>query len=109
MSNDHIKRRRAKLFAQQRGKCHWCGRKCINSTEPPVHGKRMAPNRATLDHLRDRFDPTRQDPPRRGESRYVMACSNCNHKRGVASVRAQPVEAIRARSQPSQRQQQAAE
>lgn len=64
----------------------------------PPKLKRLPANLATLDHLRDRFDPTRRIPAR-GDKRRVMACNACNNLRGQIRQRMQPIEELRRRSQ----------
>ncbi|MGH2711373.1 MAG: hypothetical protein ACRDH9_09250 [Actinomycetota bacterium] len=44
-------------------------------------------NLATVDHLRDRYDPTRHEPAN-GEVRRVLACWKCNHDRERARTAA---------------------
>lgn len=83
MSNPQKTKRRAALFVQQSGLCHWCG--CAMSF-PAVYpkldkGQKLPVDLCTLDHLRDRFDPLRRKQGR-GEQRYVAACWQCNNDRG---------------------------
>ena len=92
-----IIRRRAALFREQGGLCYWCKRECVLIVWIPKRKVAIPRNLATLDHLRDRFHPGRQEPAR-GDKRYVMACWECNHERGRQSVRSQPIEELRKRS-----------
>ena len=94
MGNEWKKRRRHALFVAQDGKCHWCGRACIEAVVSP---KKRPPNLATLDHLNDRFHPHRRVPAN-GEQRLVMACHACNNRRGRESCAAQPLAELRRRS-----------
>lgn len=48
-----------------------------------VHDNGKETRRATIDHLRDRFDPTRRQPNRTREERTVLACLECNNRRGA--------------------------
>lgn len=73
-----------------------------------VRGK-FPPTMATLDHLRDRSNPTRHIPPKGYEQRWVMACWQCNNDRGRAVELAKPIEERRARSGRSPQQQEAAQ
>lgn len=57
--------------------CHWCG---IETVLVEGHSKETIRNKATLDHMDDRFDPMRGK--RGGERRVVLACWDCNHRRG---------------------------
>jgi hypothetical protein len=49
-------------------------------------GRRLT--EATLDHIYSRLHPKRLTKPEPGERRYVMACSQCNCRRGREDVRA---------------------
>lgn len=103
MKLDKRKRRRANLWRQQQGKCHWCGVAMMHwndwyAQHRTARGGWQPPRLATIDHLRDRFAPTRQERAQ-GEQRWVLACSACNHKRGVENQKAQPIEVLRERSQ----------
>lgn len=85
------KARRLRLWKEQEGRCYWCH--CL-TVLPPGGRKprryRYAPNEATLDHLRDRLDPLRRTDPG-GEQRHVMACNECNNRRGRLSVENQSI------------------
>lgn len=50
------------------------------------HPKPKPKNLATIDHLEDRFSPFRG--AFQGECRHVLACDECNNKRGAASQEA---------------------
>lgn len=67
-------KRRLRLFKQQKGLCHWCGKQCrlING------GKWMF----TVDHLIHRMDPIRKTPGWQRQQRTVGACVGCNRRRG---------------------------
>lgn len=78
------RQKRAALFAQQRGLCHWCQQPMIFQDWVPP-GTQLA-NTCTLDHLRDKFDPLRRMRPTCGERRLVAACYSCNQDRGAARV-----------------------
>lgn len=112
--------RRDRLWAAQQGLCHWCqvqmmhwndlhsdpGKAIkygIKSTElagaKNINLKSMPLMLATIDHLRDRFDSTRQDRPLNREQRWVLACWKCNHDRGRAREAEQSIEVLRDRAQ----------
>ena len=92
-------RRRRNLFERQKGRCHWCRAEMVL---PPDgrHVKHMAPNTATIEHLRDRFDPTRTERLKfnQPDRRWVLACLACNNKRGAQRQAAQGKEELRRRS-----------
>lgn len=77
---EYKKRRRAQLFHQQHGRCHWC---CQPMTLPELYPPdgRLAPDICTLDHLFDRTNPCRSNVTH-GIPRYVAACHSCNQDRG---------------------------
>lgn len=79
MTGQDKKKRRAKLFREQSGLCHWC-RQPMRMLH--VEGGDQPPDLCTLDHLRDRFDPARRQPAN-GEKRLVAACFKCNNDRGA--------------------------
>lgn len=80
-------RRLQRLFKREGGLCYWC--EC-----PMVLGEagvvtKSFPSLATVDHLRDRLNPTRYDDLARGEGhddRVVCACYECNCWRGTKAV-----------------------
>ena len=78
MSTKASQRRLAKLH-KRNPQCHWCPR--ITTLMLGVNTKATVRQRATLDHLDDRFSPMRGRHPR-GIERTVLACWDCNHKRG---------------------------
>lgn len=81
MSGKRHAKRRAVLFQEQGGLCHWC-KQPMQLLTMPEQPKSMPLDLCTIDHLRDRFDPARREVAR-GERRLVAACWDCNHKRGV--------------------------
>jgi hypothetical protein len=58
----------------------------------------MPPTLATIDHLRDRLDPTRQIEPINSEQRLVLACWDCNTQRGAQRVAELPIEELHRRA-----------
>ena len=75
MSHEKRRRRLAKLH-QRDPHCHWCRQPTVFLR---IHTKHTIRNRATFDHLDDRFDPMRGRL--HGQERSVLACWDCNHKR----------------------------
>lgn len=69
-----------KLFAAK-PHCHWCGRLTVLLPEVPQIRGKIPWNAATIDHLRSRYDPKRQEPVTAGEIRLVLACWRCNNER----------------------------
>jgi hypothetical protein len=86
-----LRRRRIALWHAQEGKCYWCHCDTV-LVEPVAKRKEQPHNMATLDHLRSRFDPTRREKPKRGEQRLVMACQECNHRRGAEEIASRSIE-----------------
>lgn len=82
---------------RQDPRCAWCGRVTVLVT--PRRHEAPPPNMATVDHLRDRYDPTRGEPLRgRPEVRRVLACLECNHGRAERKTAALPIEELHRRS-----------
>ena len=108
MGNNHrshtIRRRREYLW-KQNPHCHWCGRKTIPPEEVTVklvkHGAvfakeiRYEPLMATLDHLNSRFVELLGEPLA-GNIRdtTVLACRECNNKRGKEEAKTVSKEAL---------------
>lgn len=96
-STKDTERKRMSLFRRQDGRCYWCA--CDLVVSPPgKHIKSPPPNLATIEHLRDRFDPTRWERNRNGERRLVLACLECNNRRGAENQAAAGKEELRRRS-----------
>lgn len=73
--------------------CHWCG---IETVLPEVwkkknKGGRLPPNLATIDHMRQRGDPSRRGDEY-GRRINVLACYSCNNKRGAEFIKSQSSE-----------------
>lgn len=77
----NLRKRREKLWKEKKGKCYWCG---VETDLPPrgVSHIRLPAITATIDHLRTRFDSSRQSPNNSNEERLVLACLECNAIRG---------------------------
>lgn len=105
---------RRKRWKQQQGRCYICqgsmmhwddlrndpgkaekyGVTVIRGT---IRIKRTPPDMATMFHLRDRYDPTRQDV--NNERRVVLACAACAQKTSDERTRSRPIEELHARAQ----------
>lgn len=72
------RRRRERLFAEQDGKCFWCG--CDMELIVSTDG-RLPPHAATTDHLYPRNSFERRYHRASG---YVCACFRCNNTRSDA-------------------------
>lgn len=78
-----IRRVRERLAAQQGGKCYWCGDELILG-KGPADGAQH-PRQATLDHI----IPTSLGGPKGPTlGNVVVACQDCNTRRGNESARA---------------------
>ena len=78
---------RERLWYEQGGLCHWCGREM----EWTPLGEKQHPsgNQITIDHLDDypNRDIRVRMRPFRPLKRLVLACASCNHSRGVSGQR----------------------
>tara|TARA_Y100000034_G_C6860043_1_gene391303 strand:- start:289 stop:654 length:366 start_codon:yes stop_codon:yes gene_type:complete len=54
---------------------------------------------ATIEHLRSRWHPQRQDPVLPGEERTSLSCWKCNNEKGAEDERNQGILVLQARSQ----------
>lgn len=77
----NIRKRRDKLWQDKKAQCYWCR---IETILPPRGATRIEhkDNLATLDHLRSRLKPNRQEPNTTNEERTVLSCWKCNNIRG---------------------------
>lgn len=94
IKRERYRRRLARLYARDCN-CHWCRKPTILMLG--VHDAGREKRRATIDHLRDRFDPTRTEPNPKWAERTVLACLECNNRRG-AERQAECVELQRRKS-----------
>lgn len=97
------KTKRQQLFFmwKRNPSCHWCGRDTMLVLRTEAHPHNKVPPRddeATIDHLRSRFDPTRQEPNLNHEFRRVLACWRCNNERSRAEQAQRPLEELHRRS-----------
>jgi len=115
-TKDQKRNRRHRLWILQGGKCCWCQRNMMHwndlrsdPTKKETHGlkigsdgverwKRLPLTLATLEHLRDKYDPTRTINPVNKEPRWALACWECNNKRGAQRTKEQPIENLWKRS-----------
>lgn len=58
--------------------CHWCQQRVVPPPAPAPQGFRPPKDMATLDHVYSRLST--DDPMLRREK--VLACHECNHRRG---------------------------
>jgi hypothetical protein len=82
--NQRMVRKKATLFAEQNGRCHWC-RGAMVMPDPEIPPERHPHNMATIEHLRDRWHPLRSEPNNSNQRRLVAACKRCNERRGNRS------------------------
>ena len=88
------KRRKEILFARHPF-CYWCGKE-VKIYSYKHHGKSPL-DMATLDHLRTRYNPERQIlSPHKEQT--VLACWECNHRRGEEDTKNIPIEELHRRS-----------
>ena len=65
--------------------CHWCGRRMILLSVGMLkfYRNNPPPLTCTTEHLRNKFDPLRKNKQLSlVETRRVLACKECNEKRG---------------------------
>lgn len=77
---ERLKRRRKALW-QKNPRCFWC--RVVTVLPPEDAGqnrKEYSDNEATIEHLRFRLDPTRQEPNPNNHPRTVLACRRCNNE-----------------------------
>jgi hypothetical protein len=95
------RRKLVKLWNQD-PHCYYCKRKTVLVLMAPDERmpRRFANYalRATLEHLRSRFHPDRQEPVENGEVRIVLACNECNQKKCTEEMAGQNLEELWVRS-----------
>ncbi len=100
MTTGAKKRRKLLLrWEQQKTLCHWCNKETVLIMRSP--GTKDCPKRldeATIDHLRSRYHPDRQELNPNHEIRQVMACWKCNNERNTLEEAAVPIEELHRRS-----------
>lgn len=75
--------------------CNWCGRVTVLIFRTDGIKMPMRKDEATLDHLNDRYG---ERPNVQGVETTVLACWECNGKRGHEATKARPVEELWERS-----------
>lgn len=80
MSN---RKRRLKLWNKD-PHCYYCGRLTVERSKDDQRKPGELPDKqATLEHLRSRLDPTRQEPCIDNNERTVLACRECNETKAA--------------------------
>ena len=83
--NERMRRKRERLYREQRGKCYWCGVMMrIGEKWRPSGRAEPTPTYATIEHLDSRLSGERGGHS--GEKRLVLACLKCNHNRASREV-----------------------
>lgn len=90
-----LRAQRERLFAEQRGLCHWCGQPMVLFRG--TGRESLPPDAATLDHLDDKWSPLRGTF--RGQRRRVAACRRCNERRSRDNQARMPTEEVHRRIQ----------
>ena len=91
-----LRRQRERMW-KENPHCHWCG---IETVLIPYGAKvKQENNAATIDHLRDKYNPEkRQEPNLNNETRRVLACFSCNVRRSAEATAKLPKEELWRRS-----------
>lgn len=82
------------IWERQGGKCYWCAREIFLRFRSG--GGAAFPDEATLDHLDDKFSEERGQHPT--EFRRVVACNDCNERRGREAQERAGIDELRRRS-----------
>ena len=86
------KRQRAQLWYRQEGKCYYCVAEMLLMWTIPT--KFRPDNLCTVEHLRPKMHPAKNDGNPNKERRRVAACSKCNHKEGQKFESSLPIEKL---------------
>lgn len=78
MANKRLQRRRNYMFEKD-PHCFYCGIRLVHPRNCTDRHTPQPDNMATIDHLRDRFDPKRGMET--GGVATVLACRKCNNER----------------------------
>lgn len=101
MSGKNRRKRLIKLWTED-PHCHYCKRKTVLVLMAPEERmpRRFSnyPLRATLEHLRSRLHPERQEPVSNGEQRIVLACNECNQAQNIKEMAGLSLEELWERS-----------
>lgn len=90
------RKNRRRILFERDPHCHWCGCLTVLLAYPNSAARSWPKNAATVDHLDSRLSPRRNYAG--GEERTVLACRECNHRRGAAEEQALGHEELRRRS-----------
>lgn len=74
-------RKKQRLYRKQKGKCFWCDDPMLLARWDPFRGK-PPDDLATFEHLDTKASPLRGAFQHKKEKRVVLACYDCNNKRG---------------------------
>lgn len=102
MGNNGQKRRRLVRLWLKKSTCHWCGREtalyvaATDGTGTQRHAPDV-PEKATIDHIHSKLSGKRYEVQDWTEL-TVLACFECNHKRGAEEQAALGTEELRRRS-----------
>ena len=75
--------------------CRWCGVEVVYFELQK--NQRTPDNFATIDHLKDRNNPTRREVGMKAIT-LVLACNKCNWERSETERKNTPIEVLRERS-----------
>lgn len=92
--------RRERLF-RKHPYCFWCSRRLVHPRAYTDYRGQRPDNMATLDHLDDRCSPLRGAFTNSKHERTVLACRECNERRGRESWRANKNMPLRAENSDS--------
>lgn len=82
------KRLKTLLYQQQNGKCCYCESDMLLSFEN--HIGQQPNNLATFEHVYHLWEPDRHK--KGNKDKVMLACYQCNHKKGIEFVRRTPLE-----------------
>lgn len=88
-------RKRAALFALQKGRCVYCRQPMQLIKGPHSKGLPVPKDMATFEHLNDRYSAERGIAP---GFRVVLACWACNSERGEKRTAQRPLAELHQRS-----------
>ena len=90
MSASRLTRRLRRLW-EDNPRCFWCD----TITVWYANGKGRSPkDSATIDHLRSRYNESRQEPNPLAHARTVLACWKCNNVRNKEEQARVPIEEL---------------
>lgn len=77
---DYKKHRKTILFKDQNGKCYYCKKNMLFTIS--IQFNKQPKNLATIEHIYHKFDEQRKK-----KGRWVLACYECNQKKGKEKER----------------------